>query len=95
MTSSLSTFAALFRHTLIALGEPPAANKRAAIERVAQFAHADPSAFLAILEIREGKQKLQGNAVEKTLEQYFAFVEAVTDEFDRQLDVRKRPNATE
>ncbi len=95
MTSSLSAFAALFRHALIALGEPPAANKRAAIERVAQFAHADPSAFLAILEIREGKQKLQGNAVEKTLEQYFAFVETVTDEFDRQLDVRKRPNATE
>src|SRR5258708_6896090 len=42
-----------------------------------------------------GKEKLQGNAVEKTLEQYFAFVETVTDEFDRQLDVRKRPNATE
>jgi hypothetical protein len=95
MTSSLSAFAALFRHALIALGEPPAANKRAAIERVAQFAHVDPGAFLAILEIREGKQKLQGNAVEKTLEQYFSFVEAVTDEFDRQLDVRKRPNATE
>jgi|SRR5579872_408288 len=89
MTSSFSAFAALFRHALIALGEPPAANKRAAIERVAQFAHADPGAFLTILELREGKQKLQGNAIEKTLEQYFAFVEAVTDKFDRQLDARK------
>jgi len=89
MTSSFSAFAALFRHALIALGEPPAANKRAAIERVALFAHADPGAFLTILEIREGKQKLQGNAVEKTLEQYFAFVEAVTDEFDRKIDVQK------
>src|ERR1700720_4140573 len=85
MTSSLSAFAALFRHTLIALGEPPAASKRAAIERVAQFAHADPSAFLTILEYREGKQKQQGIAVEETLERYFAFVEAVTNEFDRQL----------
>lgn len=89
MTSSFSAFAALFRHALIALGEPPAANKRAAIERMAQYAHADPGAFLAILEFREGKQKLQGNAIEKTLEQYFAFVEAVTDEFDRQLDARE------
>jgi predicted nucleotidyltransferase len=89
MTSSFSAFAALFRHVLIALGEPPAANKRAAIERVAQFAHADPGAFLTILEFREGKQKQQGIAVEETLERYFAFVEAVTDEFDRELDARK------
>ena len=89
MTSSFSAFAALFRHALIALGEPPAPSKRAAIERVAQIAHTDPGAFLTILELREGKQKLQGIAVEKTLEQYFAFVEAVTDEFDRQLDARK------
>ena len=49
---------------------------------------ADPGAFLTILEFREGKQK-QGIAVEETLERYFAFVEAVTDEFDRQLDARK------
>ena len=89
MTSSFSAFTALFRHVLIALGEPPAAHKRAAIERVAQFAHADPSAFLTILEYREGKQKQQGIAVEETLERYFAFAEAVTDEFDRQLDTRK------
>jgi hypothetical protein len=89
MTASFSAFAALFRHALIALGEPPADNKRAAIERVAQFAHCEPGAFLAILELREGKQKLQGNAIEKTLERYLAFVEAVTNEFDRQLDVRK------
>ena len=88
MTSSFSPFAALFRHALIALGQPPAAGKREAIERVAQFARADPGAFLAILELREGKQKQPGIAVEETLERYFAFVEAVTDEFDRQLDAR-------
>jgi hypothetical protein len=27
--------------------------------------------------------------VEKTLDQYFAFVETVTDKFDRQIDVKK------
>jgi predicted nucleotidyltransferase len=89
MTSSFSAFAALFRHALIALGEPPAANKREAIERVGRFAHADPSGFLTILDFREGKRRQREIVVEEALERYFPFVEAVTDEFDRQLDSRK------
>src|SRR5713101_180251 len=35
MTASVSTFAALFRHALIALGEPAPESKRAAVERLA------------------------------------------------------------
>jgi hypothetical protein len=89
MTSSFSAFAALFRHALIALGEPLATNKRDAIERVGRFAHADPSGFLTVLDFREGKRKQREIDVEETLARYFAFVEAVTDEFDRQLDARK------
>ena len=89
MTSSFSAFAALFRHALIAVGEPPAENKREAIERVGRFAHADPSGFLSILEFREGKRKQREIVIEGTLQRYFAFVEAVADEFDRQLDARK------
>jgi hypothetical protein len=89
MTSSFSAFAALFRHALIALGEPPPANKREAIDQVARFAHADPSGFLTILDFREGKRKRREIGVEEMLERYFAFVEAVTDEFDRQVDARK------
>jgi len=89
MTSSFSAFAALFRHVLIVSGEPLAANKRDVIERVGQFAHADPSGFLTILDFREGKRKGREIDVEETLASYFAFVEAVTDQFDRQLDARK------
>jgi hypothetical protein len=89
MTSSFSAFAALFRHALIALGEPLAVNKRDAIERVGRFAHADSSGFLTILDFREGKRKQREIVIEETLERYFAFVEAVTDEFDRQLEARK------
>jgi len=89
MSASFSALAVLFRHVLIALGEPPADTKRAAIERMGKFAHADPGAFLTILAFREGKLAPREIAIEKTLEQYFAFVEAVTDEFDRQLDARK------
>jgi hypothetical protein len=89
MTSSFSAFATLFRHALIALGEPPAANKREAIERIGRFAQADPGGFLAILDLREGKRKQRDFAAEEVLERYFAFVEAVTDAFDKQLDARR------
>jgi hypothetical protein len=89
MTSSFSAFAALFRHALIALGEPLATNKRDAIERVGRFADADPSGFLTVLDFREGKRKQREIDVEETLARYSTFVEAVTDEFDRQLEARK------
>jgi hypothetical protein len=89
MVSSFSAFAALFRHALIALGEPPAETKREAIERIAKFAGADPAGFQTILSVREGKTKDRDIDIEKTLNQYFAFVEAVTDKFDRQLEAKK------
>ncbi|MGH9681344.1 MAG: hypothetical protein ACRD4Y_15460 [Candidatus Acidiferrales bacterium] len=88
MGSSFSAFAALFRHALIALGEPPPANKREAIERIAKFANADPGGFLAILDYREGKREAQEIDAEKTLNLYFTLVEAVTDKFDRWLDTK-------
>lgn len=88
MTSSFSTFAALFRHALIALGEPRAETKSEAIERIANWAGADPAGFHAILKLREGKLGQRDIDAEKTLNQYFMFVEAVTDKFDRQLDAK-------
>jgi hypothetical protein len=89
MISSFSAFAALFHHALIAMGEAPAASKREAIDRIAQFAGADPGGFHTILEFREGKREKREINVEGTLNQYFEFVEAVTDKFDRQLDEKK------
>lgn len=89
MTASFSSFAALFRHALIALGETPADTKREAIDRIAKFAGADPAGFLDVLCVREGKLKERDMNIENTLNLYFAFVEAVTDKFDRQLDAGK------
>jgi hypothetical protein len=86
MVSSFSAFAALFRHALIALGEAPAETKREAIDRIAQFAGADPAGFHTILGVREGKVRERDVDTEKTLNQYFAFVEAVTEKFDRKLE---------
>ena len=89
MVSSFSAFAALFRHALIALGETPAETKREAIDRIAKFAGANPAGFQTILGVREGKVKERDINIEKTLNQYFSLVEAVTDKFDRQLDAKK------
>jgi predicted nucleotidyltransferase len=89
MVSSFSAFAALFRHALFALGEAPAETKREAIDRIAKFAGSDPAGFQTILGLREGKLSERGIDIEKTLNQYFAFVEAVTEKFDRQLDAKK------
>lgn len=86
MIASFSSFAALFRHALIAMGEAPAETKREAIDRIAKFAAADPAGFHAVLAIREGKMKDRELDVERTMNQYFAFVEAVTDQFDRQME---------
>ena len=88
MVSSFSAFTALFRHALIALGEAPAGNKREAIERISKFANADPGGFLAILDFREGRREAREVDIEKTLNQYFVFVEGVTDKFDRRLDTK-------
>jgi hypothetical protein len=89
MVSSISTFAALFRHAIIALGEAPAETKREAIDRIAHFSGADPAGFQTILGLREGKLSERDIDIEKTLNQYFKFVEAVTEKFDRQLDAKK------
>jgi hypothetical protein len=88
MATSFSSFAALFRHALIAMGESPAGSKREAIARIGQFANADPGGFHAVLDFREGKKESQEIDVEKTMNRYFAFVEAVTDKFDRWLDTK-------
>jgi hypothetical protein len=89
MVSSFSTFAALFRHALIALGEAPGETKREAIDGIAKFAGADAAGFQTILSLREGKTSARDIIIEKTLNQYVDFVEAVTDKFDRQLDAKK------
>jgi hypothetical protein len=87
MVAAASSFTALFRHALIALGEPDAQNKRAAIERVAKLTGADANGFLAVLDFREKKTKEKDIDVASTARSYFKLVEAVTDEVDRRLEV--------
>ncbi len=86
MAQSVSAFCALFRHALFALGTPMPATKREAVAAVAALTGADPSAFHAVLDLREGKRKPRSIDVEASLHAYLEFVEVVTNEVDRRLD---------
>jgi predicted nucleotidyltransferase len=86
MRESVATFCALFRHVLIALGQPAPLTKREAVGAVASLVGADPSGFHTILDFREGKSKESGIDIEATLQTYLEFVEVVTNEVDRRLE---------
>jgi hypothetical protein len=88
MLASVSTFCALFRHALFALNQPMPETKRQAVDALAALTGADPSAFHAILELREGKRKESHLDVEVTLHTYLEFVEVVTNEVDRRLEAQ-------
>jgi len=88
MAASVPVFCALFRHALIALGHPRAHGQRAAVDEMAALTGADPSAFHALLEFREGKRSEKDIDIEATLHAYLEFVEVATNEVDRRLDLR-------
>lgn len=86
MMSSVSAFCTLFRHALWALSNHMPATKREAVDGVAALTGANPAAFHAILELREGKRKERHIDIEETLHAYLELVEVVTNEVDRRLD---------
>jgi hypothetical protein len=88
MSASVPVFCALFRHALIALGEDAPHGKRAAVDGIARLTGADPSAFHAVLEYREGKRTENEIDIEAALHAYLEFVEVATSEVDRRLDAR-------
>jgi hypothetical protein len=85
MTSSISTFAALFRHALIALGEDPPPSKRSTMDRLGSVLGFDPSPFHTIFEIREGHKRERDVDVQATFDAYLDRVVKVTEEIDRRL----------
>lgn len=85
MTSSISTFAALFRHALIALGEERHPTKRGCVDRLASVLEFDPSPFHAIFDVREGSKRGRDVEVLSTFDAYLDRISKVTDEVDRRL----------
>jgi hypothetical protein len=85
MLASVSALCALFRHALVALGQTMPTTKRDAVAAMASLTGANPSAFQAVLNIRDGKRKEGEFDVEALLNSYLEFVEVVTNEVDRRL----------
>jgi predicted nucleotidyltransferase len=87
MTSSISSFAALFRHALIALGEEPPPTKRSTMDRLGTVLKFDPAPFHTIFEIREGHKRGREVDVQATFAAYLERVSRVTEEIDRRLAI--------
>ncbi|MGB7585725.1 MAG: nucleotidyltransferase domain-containing protein [Terriglobales bacterium] len=86
MMSSLATFATLFRHSLIALGETPPDSKRETVLAVAKRISFDPSSFQQLLDIREHKADQKQFDAAEMLGRYLAAIQQVTAAVDRMLD---------
>jgi predicted nucleotidyltransferase len=85
MLSSISTFVALFRHALIALGEEPPPTKRAAVDRAGSVLGFDYSPFHSVLDIREGHKRERDVAAQATFANYLKAIVRATEEVDRRL----------
>jgi hypothetical protein len=87
MLSSISTFVALFRHALIALGEEPPTTKRATADRAGSVLGFDPSPFHTVLDIREGRRREREVDAQATFDKYLEAVVKATEEVDRRLAI--------
>ncbi len=89
MYSSVSRFCALFRHAIMAAGEPPPQTKRESVAAIASWTGADPSGFEAILDYREGKRKRRQIDLEAALHSYLEFVTLAAHDVTRRFSERR------
>lgn len=85
MLRSASTFALLFRHCLIALGEQPSQTKREAVDRLSVLLSFDPKSFATLFQVRAGALKKKQVDVSPVFEGFLEAVTRVTEEMDRRL----------
>jgi len=88
MIASASTFAVLFRHSLIAMGETAPASRRSAADRLAALIGFDSAAFHNVLDLREGKGVKGKLNHEQTFGVYLDAVTRVAEEMDRLLAMK-------
>ena len=83
---SLPAFSTLFRHALIAQGQPMPATKREALKALAGNLGWDASPFERVLDIREHRADPRQFEVKEVAARYLAAVEQVAAAVDRMLD---------
>jgi len=93
LLGSLSTFATLFRHALVAMGDSAPKSKREGIQVLASRIQLDPSAFLQLLDIREKKTDRKQLDVNDVASRYLTAVQQVTAAVDKMLDSTEPGNA--
>jgi predicted nucleotidyltransferase len=82
---SVPSFATLFRHALIALGNENAPGRREAVEELAKKVEFDPSAITRVLDIRERKADAKKLDVADLCASYLAAIEKVAAAVDKAL----------
>jgi hypothetical protein len=91
MLGSVSTFATLFRHALIAMGVTPPPSKREVVRTLATRVQFDPSAFHQLLDIREQKADRKQFPVAEVFSNYLQAIQHVTAAVDKMLDTPEKP----
>jgi hypothetical protein len=85
MADSVSSFATLFRHSLIALGDQAPQHKREVVDHLADKLDFERNAFDQILDLREGKLRESDIDAQSTFDSYLRAIERVVDEVDKRL----------
>jgi predicted nucleotidyltransferase len=83
---SLPAFTTLFRHAIIAQGQPVPATRRESVKALAASLALDASPFEQLLDIREHRARPEQFRVQEVAARYLAAVEQVTAAVDRMLD---------
>jgi hypothetical protein len=86
MLRSLPAFTTLFRHAIIAQGQPVPATKRESVKVLAASLGFDASPFEHLLDIREHRADPKQFRVQDIAARYLAEVEQVTAAVDKMLD---------
>jgi hypothetical protein len=82
MLDSLSSFATLFRHALLTMKEDPPRSKRDVMEHLALKIRFDPSPFLELLQVREGKSPLESLDTQAVFTRYLQGIDLVIQALD-------------
>lgn len=83
---SLPSFLTLFRHALIALGEPAPNGKRDSVQALSARVGFDASVIRSLLDIREKKAKRDRFRATEIAAGYLSVIEQVNTSVDRMLD---------
>lgn len=86
MTRSVSSFALLFRHALVALGEKAETSKRDAVNRLATLLNFDAASFKPLFEVRDGSRNAKELNFQQVFERYLNTVTQAVSAIDRKFE---------